>query len=566
MQQSEQQKHISEVASELRGVGFRILFFFSLTIATVIVFSPPANPILAFAHTFIWLAAALLGLNFPSIGTIVARVWVVLMVGSGIFLITQNGLVPAALSPIAAIFPCLLLSGIWRITSTVVIAFSILLILLFQTGFDEELWARLCVTNVIVSLIIYNLSSHLESQLVKSKSKSQALQQALDKEKRAHAAEMRFLATVSHEVRTPLNGILGSAEIALSKQMSEEVRADIESIQCAGETLNGILNNVLDLSALNAGKLSLRAAPVDLADVIRNVCEPYYKIALDKSITFSVNVDNGLDTRVIGDKARVMQILNNLLDNAIKFTTEGSVALNVKLLSSEAKFKMVRFSVVDTGLGMAKADAENTLHRVLNINKEESDRIQAGVGLGLQIVGHLVKMMDGSVRCESQLHSGSNFEVDIPFETTDIQHINADEADSELTFSGRILLAEDNAINQAVARSLLENIGLSVTIAQNGQQAIDIAIEGAFDLILMDIHMPNVDGAQATRTLRDAGYTKPIIAFTAAVVEDELNYALDAGMNDYITKPIDSKRLQSILRRFIEPTAYSPAKSSPSFV
>ncbi|APD85161.1 DNA-binding protein [Alteromonas sp. Mex14] len=539
-----------EVTASLRSAGFKILLGFSLLIVAVIAIKQPDNVYVASFFGLSWCSISVAGLTFPKYQELLAKLWAILTIPVAPYLVISNGLMPATLAPIATIFPILLLSNSWRVVAMVVLASCPFLVPFYDKPYDEGLWLRLCLTNVVVSLIIYVLASQLEKALLESKKKSLELNRALESEKQASAAQSRFLATMSHEIRTPLTGILGLTDVVLSNEITEKVRPNLEKIQRSGLSLNRILNDVLDLSKLNAGKLTLESIPFDLKRAAKDCVAFYAQLAENKAISLRINVDKKLNTCVVGDATRLSQILNNLVSNAIKFTHHGSVTLCLAKGEASKTHQFVRFSVKDTGEGINASEQERVFDAFTQANSS-INRVHGGTGLGLQIVKSLVEAMGGTVYLLSAQGEGSEFYFELPFEIAE-SPIDVFEQVNVPSFSNlSVLVAEDNDINQVVAKSLLEDLGLKVVLANNGKQAVELAHNHDFDLILMDLHMPEMNGSEAAFALRQANITIPIIAFTAAVVVEEIDKALASGMDGYLTKPVNRSELYATLTKYL---------------
>lgn len=539
-----------EVTASLRSAGFKILLGFSLLIVAVIAIKQPDNVYVASFFGLSWCSISVAGLTFPKYQELLAKLWAILTIPVAPYLVISNGLMPATLAPIATIFPILLLSNSWRVVAMVVLASCTFLVPFYDKPYDEGLWLRLCLTNVVVSLIIYVLASQLEKALLESKKKSLELNRALESEKQASAAQSRFLATMSHEIRTPLNGILGLTDVVLSNEITEKVRPNLEKIQRSGLSLNRILNDVLDLSKLNAGKLALESIPFDLKRAAKDCVAFYAQLAENKAISLRISVDKKLNTCVVGDATRLSQILNNLVSNAIKFTHHGSVTLCLTKGEASKTHQFVRFSVKDTGEGINASEQERVFDAFTQANSS-INRVHGGTGLGLQIVKSLVEAMGGTVYLLSAQGEGSEFYFELPFEIAE-SPIDVFEQVNAPSFSNlSVLVAEDNDINQVVAKSLLEDLGLKVVLANNGKQAVELAHNHNFDLILMDLHMPEMNGSEAAFALRQANITIPIIAFTAAVVVEEIDKALASGMDGYLTKPVNRSELYATLTKYL---------------
>jgi len=539
-----------EVTMALRIAGFKILLVFSLLILAVIAFTQPKNVYVASFFSLSWCAIAAAGVTLRHCREVLAKLWALLTIPVAPYLVISNGLMPATLVPIATILPILLLSNGWRISAMVVLASCTFLVPLYDGNYDKGLWLRLCVTNLIVSLLIYALASQLEKAIIESKKKTLELNRALESEKQASAAQSQFLATMSHEIRTPLNGILGLTDVLLSHKITESARPNLEKIQRSGLSLNRILNDILDLSKLNAGKLALEIMPFDLKATSKDCVAFYAQLAQNKGISLRINVDKTLNTWVVGDATRLSQVLNNLISNAIKFTQQGSVTLVLEKRETSPTHQFVRFTVTDTGEGIDLVDQTRVFDAFTQANSS-INRVHGGTGLGLQIVKSLVEAMGGAVYLKSAVGEGSEFYFELPFEIADSAN-DVQEKDKTPLFSNlTVLVAEDNDINQVVAKSLLEDTGLKVTIANNGNEAVEIAQKQHFDLILMDLHMPEMNGSEAALALRQANITIPIIAFTAAVVVEEIDKALASGMNGYLTKPVNKIELYAMLTKYL---------------
>jgi len=336
----------------------------------------------------------------------------------------------------------------------------------------------------------------------------------------------------------------------LSHDISESARPNLEKIQRSGLSLNRILNDILDLSKLNAGKLALEIIPFDLKSTAKDCVAFYAQLAQNKGISLRIEVDKTLNTCVVGDATRLSQVLNNLVSNAIKFTHQGSVTLGLSKGEASKTHQFVRFSVKDTGDGIDASEQERVFDAFTQANSS-INRMHGGTGLGLQIVKSLVEAMGGTVYLKSAVGQGSEFYFELPFEIAD-SVIGAKEQESTPSFPNlTVLVAEDNDINQVVAKSLLEDTGLKVALANNGNEAVEIALKQHFDLILMDLHMPEMNGSEAALALRKANITIPIIAFTAAVVAEEIDKALASGMNGYLTKPVNKTELHAVLTKYL---------------
>ncbi len=378
----------------------------------------------------------------------------------------------------------------------------------------------------------------------------------------ANKAKSEFLANMSHEIRTPMTAILGYAEVLGDlgeKDMTDLNYAEaVQSIQRSGKHLMTIINDVLDLSKIESGKLMVEHKPCSILETVRDVYTAMRVGALRKGLELNVRFETAFPETVVSDAHRVRQILLNLVGNAVKFTPEGSVEI---VLRDDGDF--LHFSVVDTGVGIAQ-DKISALFDPFEQLDTSVTRMHEGTGLGLTISQHLANLMDGEIRVESMLGVGSSFALLIPRACPDgVRLLERFEetaalgeqvvAELPVHLSGMVLLAEDGQDNQRLIRHLLVRAGYEIEIAQNGREAVDrySADPGRYDVILMDMQMPVLDGYSATRCLREMGHRVPIIALTAHALDGARDHCIEAGCDEYLTKPIDRERLYSVLAELV---------------
>jgi signal transduction histidine kinase/ActR/RegA family two-component response regulator len=361
----------------------------------------------------------------------------------------------------------------------------------------------------------------------------------------ANAAKSSFLATMSHEIRTPLNGVLGMAQAMEADGLSEAQSRRLAVIRSSGETLLAILNDVLDLSKIEAGKVELETIAFDLEPLVAGVEVAFAHQAEAKGLAYVTQIAPGAAGVCLGDPTRLRQILNNLVSNAVKFTARGQVGVSVDRLGDE-----LRFVVADTGLGVP-ADKLDTLFVKFTQVDASTTRRHGGTGLGLAICRELATLMGGRIEVESMVGEGSRFTLTLPLRRAEIApkpvRVEADEP--QASWGGlRLLAAEDNPINQLVLKTLLTQIGVEPTMVENGEEAVAAWEDGDWALILMDVQMPVMDGVAAAREIRRRETAlgrprTPIIALTANAMAHQIEQYAAAGMDAHVAKPVDAASL-----------------------
>ncbi|GLP97262.1 hybrid sensor histidine kinase/response regulator [Paraferrimonas sedimenticola] len=397
----------------------------------------------------------------------------------------------------------------------------------------------------------------LESQVLL---RTAELEKSIEEVQAATQAKSEFLANMSHEIRTPMNAILGMAHLALQTKLDDRQYNYITKIHHSAKLLLGIINDVLDFSKIEAGKLTLEAVPFRLADVMDNLANLLEANLAGRPIQLEFDVANNLPPVLIGDELRLTQVLTNIGGNAVKFTQQGKIQIHAQMYQDDGDTALLHFSVKDSGVGMTDAQM-GKLFRSFSQADASTTRKYGGTGLGLAICQHLTGLMGGEIWVRSRPNKGSTFHFTARFgvaNQTQAPVVEASEPSVDLT-GARVLLVEDNAINQELARELLEQKGVQVVGAEHGGRALEAVRNQEYDLILMDCQMPQMDGYQATRAIREMpGMADiPIIAMTANAMVADRDKAFSAGMNDYITKPLDVNQLFSCLGKWF--SRYRPS-------
>jgi signal transduction histidine kinase/CheY-like chemotaxis protein/HPt (histidine-containing phosphotransfer) domain-containing protein len=378
-------------------------------------------------------------------------------------------------------------------------------------------------------------------------------------------AKSEFLSNMSHEIRTPLNAIIGFSTLTLKSSLPPRQREYVQIIHTAGESLLHIINDILDFSKIEAGQLKMEQIPFILNSVLENVNSMLKQKAVDKGLNTDITILPNVDSCLLGDPHRLSQILVNLMSNAVKFTDQGEVSLEIEQLNQRKGQVQLRFSVHDSGIGLSPEQI-NSLFQPFSQADGSTTRRFGGTGLGLSISKQLVELMGGTIWCESALGMGSIFSFTAWFGTCQESDFaqystasdpNQNEIESSFDFSGfRILLVEDNVINQQLAIELLKDTGAEVHLANNGKEAVFMITggEARYDLVLMDIQMPVMDGYEATRLIRsDSRFLHlPIIAMTAHALLEEQQKILQAGIDAHISKPIDSRTMLQLMKFFLD--------------
>jgi signal transduction histidine kinase len=422
----------------------------------------------------------------------------------------------------------------------------------FQYGAVDYISKPFSIEELTARVRLHISLKRTREELIKAKRAAEA----------AAEAKAVFLANMSHELRTPMNGIIGMVDILKRTKLTDAQHEYLNIIESSGGNLLTIINDILDLSKIEAGHMELESIPFSLYNEIRRVINIMQIIADKKKLPIDLRINKEVPTYVKGDPVRLKQIVINLVNNAIKFTEKGSITVSVEKKSLEDGKVQLLFKVMDTGIGISPEGQKKLFQSFSQVDKSTT-RKYGGTGLGLMISKNLTQMMDGEIGVESVGGVGSTFWFTVFLELSDEESYNKQHQDDDASHEDKmrmqlklnILLAEDNKINQKVAMLNLNNMGYQVDIANNGKEAVEKFENGDYDIIFMDVQMPEMDGVEACKKIREmennSGSTKKIliIAMTANTSEDERKKYWEAGMNDYISKPFKRKKLIEILNK-----------------
>jgi len=418
-----------------------------------------------------------------------------------------------------------------------------------------------CANTIEASTLNMKVREHNEALETKIEERTRQLDIEKSRAEAASIAKSNFLATMSHEIRTPMNGVLGMAQVLATTTLTEEQQLYVNTILDSGNSLLLVINDILDFSKIEAGKMLLENTAFNLTQITKDVVNLFTNKANEKNILLLFTIDDSCPTELKGDSLRIKQVLQNLVSNAIKFTSQGAVKINISGSKISEDSASLMINITDSGIGIDQVSQESLFSDFTQVDSSTTRKF-GGTGLGLAICKQLITLMKGEIGVKSQPDKGATFwftlNLDINNIIQDEQSANRDSLAHEQTpLVGSVLLVEDNAVNQIVAKAILEKFGLTPDIANDGLEAVQKIQNKQFDLVLMDCQMPILDGFDATKKIRrlenenkDMQYL-PIVALTANAHDKDKERCLAVGMDNYLSKPIVKKDLYYVLSQYL---------------
>jgi len=411
---------------------------------------------------------------------------------------------------------------------------------------------EILVGKVAVFLDLYLQKQKLNELLKKLEQNNKELEIQKSKAEEANRLKALFLANMSHEIRTPLNGIIGISKMLEESELNTEQTELSKIITSSGENLLNIISDILDFSKIEAGQIQLEEIQFSLHEIICTIVKLLRFKSDEKGVSLKANIDKNVPRTLVGDPYRLNQIITNLVNNAIKFTEEGSIRIVIDVLAEGSENVELIFKIIDTGIGISE-EGKKRLFKEFSQADTSTTRKYGGTGLGLSICQNLVTLMNGEIGVESEINKGSEFWFKLKLGFTEDVQLNKPKVKSDIPENLKILYAEDNLVNQRITKFLLQKINANCDIASNGIEAFEMFKSNDYDLILMDMYMPEMGGIESTKLIREfekATANKPvfIVAVTANAFSEDRVACLDAGMNDFLSKPFKEAELMKIIK------------------
>ena len=382
--------------------------------------------------------------------------------------------------------------------------------------------------------------------------KNEELFIAKNRAEKAMQARSDFLSTVSHELRTPLNAINGLTHLLLEEKPKKSQIEYLNSLKFSGNYLLKFINEILEANRIESHKIDVEKINFDLKQLVNDVQNSLKEIALINNNHYEILIDENIPKHLVGDPIKISQVLINLINNSLKFTKNGKVAIDLKLIGTKDNFSEIKFKISDSGIGIP-ADKIDSIFESFSQGSIEINRTYGGTGLGLTIVKNLIEILGGKIKVESQVGVGSVFWFVLQFENAAEQNLNSTKniVDLKHLIGKKLLLVEDNKINQLITKKLLEIKKINCDIVGTGEDAVAIVNDNKYDLILMDVHLPGINGTEATKIIREKDATTPIIALTAISLNENREMLLGFGMTDVLTKPFDPDKFYEIIAKYV---------------
>lgn len=402
----------------------------------------------------------------------------------------------------------------------------------------------------VLVYVLYTNNKHKRKSFLRLQNINYELEKAKEKAEESTQLKSQFVSTITHELRTPLYGVIGISDILASEYPEIKSSKYLESLKFSAQYLLSLVNDVLQIHKISEKKIILEKSSFRLQDKLEAIKNSFYTQCLKTKNKIEIDLDKNIPETVIGDRLRFSQILMNLISNSLKFTTEGKVIVRAKMLDEDKKLVKIQFEVVDTGIGIAPENQEKIFEEFVQIERREED--YQGTGLGLPIVKKLVALFGGDIQLRSELGKGTAVVFDLTFEIDESQPSINNFVGSKKGERISVLLAEDNKINQMVSEKILKSFGYKVMIVNDGCEAIQACKHNLFDIILMDLNMPKYDGYKTTTEIRNLNITIPIIALTAFDRSEIYELCIQVGMNDVIMKPFEKQQLYNIINTYVK--------------